>query len=148
MQEIQDGKVLPECRIPHIIQSKNGVIIETTCSLPSSLPLHLTGDHLVYTERDGLKAAHTVAVGDVLFANVQQTKLCRVTRVTKSGTEQTYFGLNCLKSEVLANGIKTSTFGHYHAAPAAWMRIVGRVFGIERASRWGNSLAELWHSQH
>jgi hypothetical protein len=147
MQEIQKGKVLPECHIPHIVRSKNGVIIETSCSLPSS-SLHLTGDHLVYTERDGLKAAHAVAIGDVLFANVQQTQPCRVTRVTKSEKEYTYFGLNCLNSELLANGIKTSTFGHYHAAPAAWMRIVGCVFGIERASRWGNSLAELWHSQH
>ena len=99
----------------------------------------------MYTMKGGLKAARHLAVGDVLFADLQQTKRCTVTKVSKSSTEDTYFGLNCLSSsQVLANGIKTSTFGHYHAVPAAWMRITGHWLGIERASRWGNSLANWW----
>ena len=149
MQELVEGKAA-QCRVPHTVTSSDGVIIETDCTSSSLPPLHLTGDHLVYTMRDGLKAAHAVAVGEVLFADLQQTKRCTVTKVSKSSATSegdTYFGLNCVgsSSQVLANGIKTSTFGHYHAVPAAWMRIVGHWFGIERASRWGNTLAHWWH---
>jgi hypothetical protein len=144
MQELQ-ATTVPGCRVPHTVTSSDGVVIETTCS--STSHLHLTGDHLVYVAGAGLKAAHKVAVGNVLFADMQQTKRCKVTKVSKRATEDTYFGLNCLRSDVLANGIKTSTFGHYHAVPAAWMKYAGHWFGIERASRWGNSLANVWHGQ-
>ncbi len=54
-----------------------------------------------------------------------------------------YFGLNCLHSEVLANGIKTSTFGKYHAIPAWWMRVVGGALGPKRASSLGDFMVEL-----
>merc|ERR1711991_187753 len=149
MQELVDGKAT-QCRAPHTVTASDGVIIETDCtSLP---PLHLTADHLVYALRGGLKPAQAVAVGDVLFADLEQSKRCTVSKVTtskKSATPERYFGLNCVRSsQVLANGIKTSTFGHYHAVPAAWMRVVGQCFGIERASRWGNSLAHWWHNIH
>ena len=150
MQDLLKGKV-EQCHVPHVIHSSTiGVIIETDCSSSQQQNLHLTGDHLVYTMESGLKAAQDVAVGEVLFANLQQSKRCTVTKVTRvahsHSKEETYFGLNCVgSSQVLANGIKTSTFGHYHAVPAAWMRVVGQCFGIERASRWGNSLANWWH---
>jgi hypothetical protein len=48
-----------------------------------------------------------------------------------------------LASEVLANGIKTSTFGNYHTIPAAWMKYASAIVGVERASRWGDSVVEL-----
>ena len=150
MQELLEGKAA-QCRVPHVVTSvDDGVVLETDCSASSS-SLHLTGDHLVYTMEDGLKAARQVAVGEVLFADLQQTQRCMVTKKVeqqKNGPVETYFGLNCVgSSQVLANGIKTSTFGHYHAVPAAWMHVVGQWFGIERASRWGNNLASWWHSR-
>lgn len=172
LRELQVHAVLKgyadrQCHVPHVVQSRDGVIIETVEEKQGGerqrhRVLHLTGDHLVHvavavpaasaeealqgSNVSLLKAARQVAVGDVLFANLQQTRRVTVTKVTLSTEEDTYFGLNCLRSDVLANGIKTSTFGHHHAVPAAWMNIVGRVFGIERASQWGNSIAEWWHS--
>lgn len=174
LRELQVHAVLKgyadrQCHVPHVVQSRDGVIIETVEKVEEKQGgerlrhrvLHLTGDHLVHvavavavsaeealqsSTVSLLKAARQVAVGDVLFADLQQTKRVTVTKVTLSTEEDTYFGLNCLRSDVLANGIKTSTFGHHHAVPAAWMNIVGRVFGIERASQWGNSIAEWWHS--
>ena len=134
---------ISECRIPHIVRSKDGVIIETSCSNDK---LQLTGDHLVYTST-GLKAAASVAVDDLLFADLSETHSCKVISVTKVTTEQTYFGLNCLESTVLANGIKTSTFGRYHTIPATWMKIVGGVLGADRASRYGDALVEFFASK-
>ena len=58
-------------------------------------------------------------------------------------SHQTYFGLNCLESIVLANGIKTSTFGRFHAVPATWMSWAGRALGADRASRYGDAIAEF-----
>ena len=134
---------ISECRIPHIVRSKDGVIIKTSCS---NEMLQLTSDHLVYTNT-GLKPAASVAVDDVLFADLSETHSCKVISVTKVTTEQTYFGLNCLESIVLANGIKTSTFGRYHAIPATWMKVVGGVLGAERASRYGDALVEYFASK-
>ncbi len=51
--------------------------------------------------------------------------------------------MNCLRSEVLADGIKTSTFGKYHFIPAWWMRIVGGVVGPKRASTFGDAIVGL-----
>lgn len=57
-----------------------------------------------------------------------------------------FFGLNCLRSVVLAEGIKTSTFGSLHTIPSLWMSYVGHVFGVEKASRWGDAVASFVHS--
>jgi hypothetical protein len=100
--------------------------------------LRLTGDHLVFTLA-GLKAAASVAVGDTVFADLSETERCSVVHVASEDAQhkQTYFGLNCLESIVLADGIKTSTFGHYHWFPAAWMKYASKVLGVKRASkRW------------
>jgi len=105
--------------------------------------LRLTGDHLVYTGNKGLIAASSVAVGDVVFGDVHETQQCVVTAVVQDKVKQRFFGLNCRESVVLANGIKTSTFGRYHTVPAAWMSWVGGIFGVDRASRWGDSMAEF-----
>ncbi len=126
-----------ECRIPHVVIA-DGVSITTTCSAAA---LRLTGDHLVFTSR-GLVAAATVAVNDVLFADMDETKKCTVTSTaTESG--QKYFGLNCRLSTVLANSLKTSTFGRFHAIPSLWMSWGAAVIGVDRASRWGDAIANF-----
>lgn len=136
-----------ECRVPHIVEAL-GVTIETagcgsSASSKKKMQLRLTGDHLVYTGNKGLIAASSVAVGDVVFGDVHETQQCVVTAVIQDKVKQRFFGLNCRESVVLANGIKTSTFGRYHTVPAAWMSWVGSVFGMDRASRWGDSMAEF-----
>ena len=131
-----------DCRVPHVIRLSDGVQIETTCNTGNA-PLRLTGDHLVFTARGLVAAASLVANRDILFADLDQKQECRVTRVTPEMTPQTYFGLNCLESQVLANGLKTSTFDHYHTIPAIWMSWLGSALGLERASRWGDTMATL-----
>jgi hypothetical protein len=143
LQELQGNVAVAECRVPHVVRSSKGVIIETSCSKQGKEQLlHLTEDHLVLTSK-GLLQASSLATGDILYADLEQTQSCHVTRVTMDTSEQTYFGLNCLDSVVLANGIKTSTFGKYHFIPATWMKWVSVAVGVDRASRWGDSLAEL-----
>jgi hypothetical protein len=106
-----------ECRIPHKVMS-NGVRIETV----DGHVLRLTDDHLVFTSR-GLIPAGSIVYGDTLFTSIEaridasKKDQSQVSRVTAE-TNQLYFGLNCLESIVLANGLKTSTFGKYHAVPA------------------------------
>lgn len=131
-----------ECRIPHKV-IENGVRIETV----DGHVLRLTDDHLVFTSR-GLVPAGSIVYGDTLFTSIEaridasKKDQSQVSRVTAE-TNQLYFGLNCLESIVLANGLKTSTFGKYHAVPAWWMRVVGSVLGSNRASSIGDSLVEL-----
>lgn len=129
-----------ECRIPHKVVA-NGVKIETD----QGHILRLTDDHLIFTSR-GLIAASKVVSGDTLFTtlstSMNNNEMCHVLRVAAE-TGQTYFGLNCLESTVLANGIKTSTFGKYHAVPAWWMRLVGSFLGAHKASSIGDSVVEL-----
>lgn len=157
LSELQSGHVA-ECHVPHVVRSSSGVRIETRCdgdgrigsasrsdtssdSSSSSNVLRLTGDHLVFTSR-GLRSASTIVAGDVLFSDHAETKKCHVIRVEKERSEQLYFGLNCHESDVLAEGLKTSTFGHYHTIPAAWMKYGSKLLGIERTSRWGDTLAQ------
>jgi hypothetical protein len=134
---LEEFSAHPECRIPHIVSS-NGVSISTTCG---SSQLRLTADHLVFTSK-GLVTASSLSAGDILFSDLKETQQCRVTKITAE-TDQRYFGLNCLESTVLANGIKTSTFGRLHSIPATWMSWTGSVFGIEKASRWGDNFVEF-----
>jgi hypothetical protein len=72
-----------------------------------------------------------------------ESQHCQVIRVTQEDSEQHYFGLNCHESVVLANGFKASTFGNYHSIPAAWMKYGSKLIGIERASKWGDAIAQL-----
>jgi len=124
------------CAIPHIVKS-NGVKISSTC--PGHL--RLTHNHLVYTH-DGLVAAGTIKVGDFLFSDMNEKVPCEVTKVEQEYA-QTYFGLNCEDSDVLASGYKTSTFGIFHAVPAMWMKYGSKVLGIHSASALGDSVASL-----
>lgn len=139
------GRLVADCKVPHLVQAR-GVVIEASCSgttarAPQSRKtLRLTGDHLVYTAR-GLQPASELLSGDTIFADLAQETPCRVTRVSQETTDQTYFGLNCVESIVLADGIKTSTFGKYHAIPALWMKYASKLLGIEKASSIGDSFA-------
>lgn len=136
-----------ECRIPHIVTA-DGLRFEVECSDTKNLMktktshLRLTADHLVFTF-DGLVAASSLRIGHVVFSDMEETNHCHVKSITHE-TGQRYFGLNCLESVVLANSIKTSTFGRYHTLPAAWMSWVGNIFGTERASRWGDSITQFF----
>jgi len=98
----------------------------------------------VYTV-NGLHPASTLKAGDLLFQDMNETpsSSCRVIQVTAETNEQLYFGLNCLESEVIANGIKASTFGRCHTIPALWMKYASHVLGVERASRWGDSFVQM-----
>lgn len=106
--------------------------------------LKLTSGHLVYTQR-GLQAAGDLKPGlDTLFADIDETIKCQLFSVVKeTHQKQEYFGLNCLSSQVLASGLKTSTFEKLHSLPAFWMQVMGRILGIKRASQLGDHIAEL-----
>lgn len=127
----------PECHVPHQVQG-GGVAISSTCSADK---LRLTADHLVYTNR-GLIAATNVRVGDEVFGDQAESKKCQVTKV-ESEQNQRYFALNCHESEVITNGVKTSTFGVVHRVPALWMKYASKVIGIERASKIGDVVASV-----
>jgi hypothetical protein len=135
-----------ECHVPHVVRSSNGVRIETTCT-STSAPLRVTGDHLLYSAR-GLVAASLLVQGDILYADLAQLHECRILRVVHEDKEQLYFGLNCLESEVVADGYKASTFGHYHVIPSFWMKYVSKVVGVERASRWGDAAVQVLHKMN
>ncbi len=79
-----------------------------------------------------VKQVLRAAFGDIVFSDAATASTCRVLRVSKETTDQHYFGLNCLHSEVLANNVKCSTFGKYHFIPSPWMSWTGRLIGVER----------------
>jgi hypothetical protein len=83
---------------------------------------------------------------EIVFGDLSETEKCiiivRVTKKDNSLQEQTYFGLNCVESFVLADGIKTSTFGFFHSIPAAWMKYASRLLGVKRASTLGDSIVQ------
>lgn len=129
----------PECRVPHIVRT-GGVSVHTSCS---DRALRLTDDHLIFSEGRGHVQAGLLKAGDVLFSDVDRTARCKVLSVVSEPHMQNYFGLNCLESVVLAEDVLCSTFGKYHAIPSAWMSVAGRVFGIDRASRFGDTVVEV-----
>jgi hypothetical protein len=136
LKELQQGQ---ECVIPHIVESM-GVTVTTSCG---GAALRLTKDHLVST-MEGWRQAGALQVGDVLFGNSAKTRICKVVSVIAEQTSQQYFGLNCPDSEVLADGILVSTFGHLHVLPALWMKYASAVVGIEKASAWGDRIADVF----
>jgi len=137
MQSALAGEHSNDCHVPHVMQA-NGVKVETSCN---AKPLRLTNDHLVYTTT-GLRRASSLVNGDGLFSDVDQQHQCIVKEV-KGEYNQKYFGLNCRKSDVLADGVKTSTFGIRHTIPAAWMKYGSVILGVERASRWGDKIVSV-----
>ncbi len=137
---------LGQCSVPHIVRSI-GVIVKARCSSKEH-SLRLTAGHLIFTER-GLQAAIDLKPGvDTIYADLEETVKCTVVSVTKETQQQEYFGLNCHNSQVLANGLKASTFEKFHAVPALWMKIMGRIIGIKRASSLGDYMVELAHKMN
>lgn len=133
----------PECSIPHFVRSR-GVIITAKCNGQQKV-LQLTPGHLVYTQRGLVAASNVKPHEDILYADLMHQEPCEVESVTQDEGESDYFGLNCLESQVLASGIKTSTFEKYHAIPSAWMSVMGRLLGVERASSIGDHLVYMIH---
>jgi hypothetical protein len=131
------------CRIPHILEGvRDGVIIKA--GKGPQLSLRVTAAHLIYTKRGLVRADEVRAHLDVVFGDLDERQPYLVNSVERETSPQRYFGLNCpWGSDVIANGIKTSTFDTLHTLPAAWMRIMSGVVGVDRASRWGEGLAIL-----
>jgi len=129
----------PSCTVPHIFTAE-GVKLITSCN---NATLRLTNDHLVYTQR-GLIEAKEIQVGDALYQDLQEIKTCKVISAEKENSlTESYFGLNCEESVVLANGFKTSTFGKLHFLPSLWMRIMTPLIGVRAASAWGDYFSHL-----
>ncbi len=150
LQELSAGAE-KECRVPHVVTS-DGYVIAISCSKETTSVishLRLTGDHLIKTfngKYEKFMSAENIPLGSVVVQSGADsaTSQCKVVFKEKE-FNQKYFGLNCLESTVYADGIQTSTFGSYHHIPSAWMSLVGRAFGIESASRWGDSIAQWFH---
>jgi len=105
--------------------------------------LKLTLGHLLYTQR-GLQPAGDFKPGhDTLYRDGAETLKCNVISVEKDSTIKDYFGLNCLTSQILADGLKASTFEKLHSIPSFWMAIVARILGIKQASTIGDYISEL-----
>lgn len=139
MQELLDGKET-ECKVPHTPMSK-GVIITTSCNKT----LRVTDTHLVATT-NGYQLAYSLQPGDKLFGDhLSNDDMCVVESNTREKTVQQYFGLNCIQSEVLADGLRTSTFGDFHTLPSWYMYFVGGGFGVDLASQFGEYVAEWYY---
>ena len=135
-QELAAGKV-PECNVPHSPFSK-GVVISTSCGKT----VRVTDTHLMATTT-GFRLAYSLKPGDELFGNYH-AEICVVKSVEKEKITQQYFGLNCVHSEVLASGLRASTFGDFHTLPSWYMTYVGGLIGTEKASNLGEYIAE-WY---
>jgi len=126
-----------ECVVPHVVDN-SGLKITTNCK--DALPLRLTTEHLVWTPT-GFVRADSLKVGDTLTREIDSVEE-KCTIQTIEIEDSKYFGLNCEKSEVLANGFKTSTFGVTHTAPATWMKWASKVIGVSKASWLGDSIVK------
>jgi hypothetical protein len=130
----------PECTVPHVV-THQGHIITAKCGQDTKV-LRLTPGHLVYSNR-GLQAAMDLTKQDTLYADLRETIPCTITHIAREEKVQNYFGLNCLTSEVLASGLKSSTFEKLHSIPSFWMAIMGRILGVKRASQVGDYVEKL-----
>jgi hypothetical protein len=125
----------PECYVPHTPRGR-GVTISTSCGRAVTT----TETHLIVTST-GHQLARSLQPGDQLFGDFTGDKKCVVTGVTRPVAAARFFGLNCVHSEVLANGLRASTFGDFHALPAWYMAYAGRILGPEMASHIGDTIA-------
>lgn len=132
------------CRIPHVLEGmRGGVVLETE----SGELLRLTANHLVFAHRLGLVPARLLVAGRDAVMVGREERPVLLKNVQLDDTPARYFGLNCPQgSVVLANNIKCSTFDTLHHLPALWMRVASAVVGIDRASRWGDTMAGWAHS--
>ena len=133
-EELKAGKE-PECTVPHSPTSK-GVVITTSCDKT----VRVTDTHRMATTK-GFQLAYSLKSGDVSFGDYDK-EMCSVKAVEKKKTTKQYFGLNCVHSEVLASGLRASTFGDFHTLPSWYMTYVGGLVGSETASSLGEYIAE------
>lgn len=138
--ELKAGKE-SECTVPHSPNSR-GVVISTSCGKT----LRLTDTHLVATSH-GFQLAYSLKAGDLLFGDYTGAEICTVESVEKEKYVQKYFGLNCIHGEVLASGIRVSTFGDFHTLPSWYITYVGGLVGTENAALLGEYIAE-WYFKH
>jgi hypothetical protein len=129
-----------KCVVVHEVRS-NGIEIHFEQSV-KPVSIILTPDHLVWIQNRGFTPSGLVIVGDIAFFGSENTRVV-VTKITIRDEIDTYFGLNCLDSTVYVNGIVTSTFGKYHFIPSIWMSVVGKTFGVEKASKWGDNIVNF-----
>lgn len=141
-QLLDNPEKYPDCRVAHQVGSR-GVILH----FYNGYKLQVTENHLVaYETHDGrrlYKKAIALLTSDRIPCLANTKGYCLVKTIEKLYDIDTYFGLNCINSEVYANKILTSTFENYHTLPALWMKFVGQLFGIEKASRWGDKIATI-----
>jgi hypothetical protein len=137
--DLMNGKE-PECTVPHSPTSR-GVVISTSCDKT----VRVTDTHLMATSK-GFQLAYSLKPGDVLYGDYDNKDMCVVTAVTKEKSQQVYFGLNCVHSEVLASGLRASTFGDFHTLPSWYMTYVGSLVGTEKASSLGEYIGD-WYFQ-
>jgi len=136
-EELKAGKE-SECTVPHTPSSK-GVVITTSCDKT----VRVTDTHLMATTK-GFQLAYSLKAGDVMYGDYGK-ETCIVKSVEKEKTTQQYFGLNCVHSEVLASGLRASTFGDFHTLPSWYMTYVGGLVGSEAASSLGEYVAEWYY---
>ena len=143
MTELLNGAE-PECHVPHT-PSARGVVVSASCSGEEreAKQVRLTDTHLVATSK-GYQLAHTLRAGDMLFGDAEGSQSCSVINITKEERSAKYFGLNCVHSEVLADGLRTSTFGDFHTLPSWYMYYAGLALGPESASRLGDAVADVY----
>ncbi len=87
--------------------------------------------------------AESVTSTDTIYTTLDGSTSCAVKSIVEQSKSASYFGINCLESVVLANGIKTSTFGRFHTVPAAFMRYAGAILGANRASALGDTIVSV-----
>ncbi|KAJ1415190.1 hypothetical protein B484DRAFT_454619 [Ochromonadaceae sp. CCMP2298] len=92
----------------------------------------------------GIMGARATDLAGTGTAGTERTEgsedsLCEVLSIQRESSPQRYFGLNCLHSDVQADGIYVSTFGDLHLLPATYMYLAGVVLGVKRASAWGDA---------
>lgn len=137
-EELQMGKE-PECTVPHTPMSR-GVVISTSCNMTA----RVTDTHLMATSR-GFRLAYSLKPGDLLFGGYDNEEMCAVLSVEKEKSDQAYFGLNCVHSEVLTSGLRASTFGDFHTLPSWYMTYVGGLLGSSMSSQVGKYVAEWFY---
>lgn len=134
--------------MPHILESvSGGVIIRAERYM-----LRVTAAHLIHTVNRGFVRADQLVPRSDWLSQVEEHddaphsgSPLLLESVEREAQPQRYFGLNCPSgSTVLANGIRASTFDTYHLLPSIWMRGVSALFGVERASQWGDAVASAW----
>jgi hypothetical protein len=136
---LEQLKSHPECVVPHVRKETSGLKISTA----GGKVLRVTDEHLVFSIR-GLVPARALRRGDSVYTDILHPRSILVLDVEVEHG-QTYFGLNCEESVVLANGIKTSTFGNLHTVPSTWMKYASKLFGIRTASRVGDVFSSIAH---